>query len=215
MIVKSLHDFLIRDPKTKELYVNAIESQAVDISSMDQIVDILGQLDPQAQSRLCPEEKFNLTKPLTETFEEASAYATTLKSKSKQLFRHDDHMITLRRARNHFLKTFEYKGQRLNESEEMLLKQNSNFEDMIHEAQLMLEKKAMNAFQHVKRQAKGFNVQHGAPRAPQPAAYSAPQQVAYSAPQQVAFSAPQTRRRRRTEMCTRIYGTYCYCCLLL
>ena len=205
MIAKSLHDFLIRDPNVKELYVNAVENRLVDIAELGQIVDILKELDPLANSTLCPEERFGQIRPLAEKNEQAVPYSIRIKSKSKELFPNDTNAIQLRRAKTHFLRTFEYKGQSLNEQEVELLKQNSNFEEILHEAQERLEKKASNAFGQAEKhfgqsepQPAPQYAMYSAPQfAPQPVMYSTPQTVTYTVPiqytaaQPVPFRAPQ------------------------
>ena len=199
MIANSLHDFLIRDPNVKELYVNAVEVKLVDISDLDQIVDILKELDPLANSTLCPEERFGQIRPESGRNELAVPYSIRITSKSKALFPNDTNAHQMRRAKTHFLKTFEYKGHKLSEGEIDILKQNSNFDEIIHETQSILERKASKAHtqprKHFGHSAPQPAPQYiTAPQISQPVVYSAPQTVTHTVPAPYTVSQPAPYR---------------------
>ena len=140
LLAQSLHNYLIRDNTVKEFYVNEIKTKQIDISSLGQIVNILGNLDP-LHNHLSPEDRFKLCRPNTKSEEMAYAYAIRLKAKGDELFPGEHQRIVGKRIKKQFLSAFEYRGQRLSENDENILRQNPDFDEMVTEAQRLLDRK--------------------------------------------------------------------------
>ncbi len=140
LLAQSLHNYLIRDNTVKEFYVNEVKTKQIDISSLGQIVSILGNLDP-LHNHLSPEGRLKLCRPNTRNEEMAYAYAIRLKAKADELFPGETAKIITNRIKDQFFLAFEYKGLRFSENDENILRQNPDFDVMVTEAQRIIDRK--------------------------------------------------------------------------